>query len=267
MRITCPNCLAQYEIEAELLSAEGRDVQCSACDHVWFQAAPQRKGFRAPPPPDMDAGPKTDETPQQAAPATAPEAEATVAPLPDMAQDTTASDPVAAPPSVQAGLRQLDPSISAILQEEARFAQEAQQRERDQVEIQPDLGLLGGSPWPAAARAEKTLGAPVESPDARSPAPSAFPDIDDVSATLEPLGKRAQLGSDGYDVPQTARQRQRSFLSGFLVPLALGLVLVALYLLGPLLAAAVPALAPVIDSYLQAIDGLRTALASGFGGE
>lgn len=42
MRLTCPRCGAQYEIDETLIPAEGRSVQCSACDHVWDQPAAPR---------------------------------------------------------------------------------------------------------------------------------------------------------------------------------------------------------------------------------
>ena len=37
MRITCPNCGAQYEVEEALIPEAGRDVQCSNCGKGWFQ--------------------------------------------------------------------------------------------------------------------------------------------------------------------------------------------------------------------------------------
>ncbi len=37
MRLTCPNCAAQYEIDASLIPETGRDVQCSNCGKTWFQ--------------------------------------------------------------------------------------------------------------------------------------------------------------------------------------------------------------------------------------
>lgn len=41
MRLVCPNCGAQYEIDASLVPPDGRDVQCSNCGHGWFQPAAQ----------------------------------------------------------------------------------------------------------------------------------------------------------------------------------------------------------------------------------
>lgn len=37
MRLTCPECAAQYEIADGLIPPEGRDVECSACGHGWRQ--------------------------------------------------------------------------------------------------------------------------------------------------------------------------------------------------------------------------------------
>jgi len=37
MRITCPNCHAQYDVDPAMIPEAGRDVQCSSCAHTWFQ--------------------------------------------------------------------------------------------------------------------------------------------------------------------------------------------------------------------------------------
>ena len=37
MRLICPNCDAQYDVEDGAVPPEGRDVQCSNCSHVWYQ--------------------------------------------------------------------------------------------------------------------------------------------------------------------------------------------------------------------------------------
>lgn len=40
MRISCPNCGAQYEVDDALIPETGRDVQCSNCGKGWFQNKP-----------------------------------------------------------------------------------------------------------------------------------------------------------------------------------------------------------------------------------
>jgi predicted Zn finger-like uncharacterized protein len=37
MRLICPNCVAQYEVDENVIPPEGRDVQCANCGHNWFQ--------------------------------------------------------------------------------------------------------------------------------------------------------------------------------------------------------------------------------------
>lgn len=44
MRLICPNCSAQYEIDGALLPKEGRDVECSKCGQIWFQAPESSDG-------------------------------------------------------------------------------------------------------------------------------------------------------------------------------------------------------------------------------
>ena len=40
MRLICPNCGAQYEVDSEVIPAGGRDVECSACGQVWLVKLP-----------------------------------------------------------------------------------------------------------------------------------------------------------------------------------------------------------------------------------
>nr|WP_321511835.1 zinc-ribbon domain-containing protein [uncultured Celeribacter sp.] len=37
MRLICPKCGAQYEVDARVIPDSGRDVQCSNCGETWFQ--------------------------------------------------------------------------------------------------------------------------------------------------------------------------------------------------------------------------------------
>ena len=49
MRLVCPNCTAQYEVDASLLPDEGTEVQCSACSTVWFPAGSSKGWHNAAP--------------------------------------------------------------------------------------------------------------------------------------------------------------------------------------------------------------------------
>lgn len=37
MRLVCPNCSAQYEVDESVIPEAGRDVQCSSCGKTWWQ--------------------------------------------------------------------------------------------------------------------------------------------------------------------------------------------------------------------------------------
>lgn len=37
MLLICPKCVAQYEVDDDVIPDSGRDVQCAACQHTWFQ--------------------------------------------------------------------------------------------------------------------------------------------------------------------------------------------------------------------------------------
>lgn len=37
MRLICPKCAAQYEVDGDKIPDSGREVHCSACGNTWFQ--------------------------------------------------------------------------------------------------------------------------------------------------------------------------------------------------------------------------------------
>ena len=43
MRLTCPNCGAEYDIPEGMLPPAGRHAQCSACHTRWFVRGPARE--------------------------------------------------------------------------------------------------------------------------------------------------------------------------------------------------------------------------------
>ena len=36
MIITCPSCKKKFNIDINLIPAEGRNLQCGSCEHTWF---------------------------------------------------------------------------------------------------------------------------------------------------------------------------------------------------------------------------------------
>lgn len=178
MRLTCPNCAAQYEVPEDVIPAEGRDVQCSNCGQTWFQAAagaapaedvPEDTGMAATAPQAAAAGPEPELEPQDSA-QEPPRPEPAPAPQPDPepedaaapVQDSTAAlagdqpdtrdedeeedgheDTQDAEPPKRG--RSLDPAMSDILREEAAREAELRAAESQSLETQPDLGLDGGA--------------------------------------------------------------------------------------------------------------------------
>ena len=58
MRLICPECNALYDIPDEMIPPEGREVECSACGHVWMQKpAPAAPAAKAGPEAGPAAGP------------------------------------------------------------------------------------------------------------------------------------------------------------------------------------------------------------------
>ena len=95
MRLVCPNCAAQYEVDESVIPEMGRDVQCSNCGQMWFQpgkaamAEAEAPAAATPEPDGWDIAGGWD------APSAEPAAEDTAEPA---AEDTVA--PVAEPPAM-----------------------------------------------------------------------------------------------------------------------------------------------------------------------
>jgi predicted Zn finger-like uncharacterized protein len=78
MRLICPNCTAQYEVDASMIPDEGRDVQCSNCGHTWYELAPAKETLVE----QVDPAPQVDPEPWES-PEAEPVAEAAPEPEPE----------------------------------------------------------------------------------------------------------------------------------------------------------------------------------------
>lgn len=253
MRLICPNCGAQYEVPDEVIPVAGRDVQCSSCGHTWFQT---REGPEesAPPtpepqpaiPPTASDEPSAAAEPAPAQPAESPRPEAAGGPREET--PSAAEDPEATPPR-----RRLDPEVAALLREEAERESRARAAESQPLESQPDLGLEDGGSRPAP---DAKVGADGPARSGERSRGSLLPDIDEINRGLRPAEAEADPVPEAEPSPDTPA-RGSGFSRGFALALLLGVVIVALYSQADRIAAAVPALAPLLEAYVSALDALR----------
>jgi predicted Zn finger-like uncharacterized protein len=251
MRLVCPNCEAQYEVDDSAIPASGRDVQCSACGHGWYHRPDSRPAAAAVMAAPADAA------------ATPPEPAAGSArgpsdrPVPaEPAPSAEAAPPAGAPPR-----RPLDASVLAVLREEALREAAARRAEARA----PDLPPAGVPDWtaadPRATAARAAVPQASAGLDAARPAPrrDLLPDIEEInsslSASTERRGPAPEAAAAG-----PARRGRGGFRTGFLSMLTCIAVLALAYVLAPQLSGQVPALAPAMAGYVDVVDGWRTAL-------
>lgn len=94
-----------------------------------------------------------------------------------------------------------------------------------------------------------------------------LPDIEEINSSLRHTSDRRPARADDHETPRTtvdprdvATEKPRGFNRGFSLTLLIAMLLLALYIFAPALAEAVPALTPVVDGYVAAVDQLRILL-------
>lgn len=266
MRLTCPNCDAQYEVDDRAIPEGGRDVQCSNCGHAWFQLPAHVEeatedeavtfGDRAPAAEPLPASPPI---PRQPPP-----------------PDVVAPEPPPASPRMEPRRQVLDETVQAVLREEAERERRARDSERGAIETQPDLGLV--TPGRAAPRAAARPLEPQATRDRAAAPPGPEDDDDEAEQPASPRGARRGLLPDIEQINSTLRatterdratpptptemaaEQRRGFRLGFRTVILIVLVLVVIYILAPTIEAKVPTLAPVLEALVAGMDGIRTLL-------
>ncbi|MDB6176778.1 zinc-ribbon domain-containing protein [Paracoccus sp. Z330] len=128
--LICPGCAAEYRIPPDAIPDGGREVECTACGHIWFVPGAYQQTDRAKPP--QPAPPLAEQAPRPTAePATKP-ADGTPALLP--------------------AKRRLPESVLSILRDEVEHERRARMAEDE----------LFGSPKPAPTGVTPTPIRPVE---------------------------------------------------------------------------------------------------------
>ena len=260
MRLICPNCDAQYEVDDGAIPEAGRDVQCSNCGHAWFQAR-ETAGE------DVTAAQSRVPEPVSAVPAALAQGDED-----DAEEDAPELAPRAsvAPPVAPVAPRKLDDDVLAILREEAEREMAARRAEQAPIEMQGDLGLpppvspvVGSAAAAAAATSaarsetERRIAAikgergPGLRPAARR---DLLPDIEEINSSLRPNDMAASLAEESQ-----ARRAGKGagFRSGFALAMILAVVAVAVYVMAPQISAQIPEASEAMQSYVTTVDGLR----------
>lgn len=260
MRLTCPNCGAQYEVQDAVIPEAGRDVQCSNCGTTWFQHHPDH----APPePPEPEIEP-----------------EPTPEPVPE-----PAPEPAPAPPAQ----RRLDPSVADILREEAMRERAARAAEADgRMETQPDLGLTDPEPDDARRareardRMQRLRGAPPATEAEPRPRSSTdtndiedddnsidpgsrrnlFPDIEEINSSLSASHDTAVSLAPAMTEDMTMVRSPGGFRTGFRLAVVTCVVALVIYLMAPRIAGLWPVADVPLARYVQAVDDGRAVLSA-----
>lgn len=243
MRLTCPNCAAEYEVPEAAIPAEGRDLQCSNCGHTWFFDP-----YGAPEGQEPMARPKPPEPPHAIAPRSS-KTEREVPPLPPVERK-----------------KPVDPEVAAVLQEEAAREVAARAEEgRAGLEFQGDLGLE--DPEVRRGLSSDRLDDPeADEPDASlAPAPKrtsgrsdAFPDIEEINSTLTATSaKAAAQGKDEAAKADRKARRRRGFRWGFAIALILLTIALLVYVYPTSFSEELPGLRNQIADYVAWLDRMR----------
>ncbi|WP_170562706.1 zinc-ribbon domain-containing protein [Ruegeria atlantica] len=231
MRLTCPNCGAQYEVPDEVIPEEGRDVQCSNCEKTWFQAK----------------HPETAAEPVKPEPATPVVEPAAKAATPEIVAKPVEEHKSTPEPAEASSTGNVDPAVANILKEEAEREADLRAQEGGSLETQTDLAL--DAP-PEVEKAAKDLIATETAKD--SGQKDALPDVEAINSSLrseDPLPKLDE------DVPPP--KKSGGFRRGFLLILIIGVILLLIYSNSQKISEAVPQADPVLSSYVSLVDQAR----------
>lgn len=259
MRLVCPNCGAQYEVDDRVVPEGGRDVQCSNCGHAWFQRSASWQE-RAPEH-DPDAALAAPENPHDTRPSSD--------------SDDDWDDDSTPPPMAERPRRELDESVRGILAEEAERELAARAYDGGTVETQGELGIEDyADPEEERRRIARermarmrgieegeTLEPEVAPPP--PPGPQArrdmFPNIDEINSTLDtpdsakPKPKRAPRQSADKDAERPARG---GFSRGFSIVILLVAIAFGLYVFAPRIVDLFPGLTDIMVQYVALVNQL-----------
>lgn len=236
MRLTCPNCSAEYEVDAQAIPPAGRDVQCSNCGHSWFQPALTQ--------PDEDMYSPPADPPRREVD------ESVLAVLREEAEREAAARRAerGARPAVETQV-EMDIPAPALDARPALGDAPAGRATRPVYDLDGLDEDAGPAPSPSRTDAASLR-------RRKSPRRDLLPDIEEISSTLSPA-----MPEDAAQ--EVARRPSRGpFRAGFFLVLLAAAAGAGVYAAAPQLSARFPAYAPQLDQYVTQVDALRLDLDS-----
>ena len=234
MRLICPNCDAEYEVDASLLPAQGREVQCSNCGQTWFQH----------PIADQDAEDDVARSPELAPkrPATDPKAL-------DILHEEVERETQARAAETSTLETQGDLGLQEPAPAQKQAAVDAHQEIVESEDVDPDDALMEITrAGPEEIRSEGTKR-------------ELLPDIEEINSTLASAPDPVH---DEEEDEEVALPRRRSrFRTGFGLMLIVSAAIVGAYVYAPEIAENFPQTGDSMVSYVKFIDRLRISLDTG----
>lgn len=289
MRLICPNCGAQYEVDESVIPDNGRDVQCSNCGHTWYQ-----RSAKSGPDPDVGASDEielpaddgsdavaddipahpADPEPKPEPEPAEPEAAAETPPTPDHpdepAEDKPApsdDEPEEPGPQPELSPRGLDKDVASILRSEADRETAERSAENAGLQDLPDLGL-SDTPEDTDAGVKRRMdrlrgldddhgAAAAAAAVGAAPRKDLLPDIEELNSTLTASADEA--GEEPEEIAED-QQRRSGFRRGFAISILVFSFLVLIYIFAARIAESVPALKPALTSYVDWVNALRVTV-------
>lgn len=236
MRLLCPNCDAEYEVDASVIPDNGRDVQCSNCGHAWFQL-----------PPEIEAEIEAEDALYDAPPA-----------------PVTPPPPAAMPEDLPR--RGIDESVMAVLREEADRETAARKGDAPPViETQTEMGLApqaaAGSVAQRIARMKGVDAPATPPPPARAQTRrEMLPEIEEINSSLRASSEKRSGEAAAVSDTMSAAKSNGGFRSGFVLMLVLAIVLVTVYVMAPRISQQIPGAAAAMKAYVASVDHARLFL-------
>lgn len=249
MRLTCPNCDAQYEVPDAAIPTEGREVQCSNCGNLWFHAHPDH------PRQDLPKEPETVEPTvaiTDVAPSHEPVQDGDITQA-DADADEDALDDQATEGDVLPPRREIDPVVIKILRAEA----EREVKLRAAEKSGPRNTAAAPDPAPGDEVADQS-----QDPVAKSPAKPGRDALPDLAAPDSSPSDNSPPDAPA-EQPATSRTGNAGgFTRGFALVIIIASVFVVVYAWADRIAESVPQAAPVLDSYVANVNQMRVWLDS-----